>query len=215
MVRLDYLSNIFRHSFWNDSMKWLIAIFLYTGTILSRPGLAALLDPIEILYLAEINDFETLCHSFEDNEMLSLQEAHQFLLEIFHVIQVQYPSEISFDELDYTTLEIIKNCPISRASLKKIEPILIAVIEQLIPSKTKSHVVLIKSPLKRPTSEIEIPASVIFGTTEIICGALLWLTPFRTLSIPLIGDGLRRMGNAVEEKEKELREHPRKAISSS
>lgn len=189
-------------------MRWIILIFLYTVILFSRPGIAALLDPIEILYFAERNDSEALCQSFDNNEMLSIRDAQQFLLETFYVIQSHYPSDISFDELGYTAFEIIKNCAASRPYLKEMEPLLIAVIDQLILNENKSHIVLTKSPLKRPTSEIEIPASVIFGTTEIICGALLWLTPFRPLSIPLIGDGLRRMGNAVEEKDKELREHP-------
>lgn len=78
----------------------------------------------------------------------------------------------------------------------------------MVPNEENSSVILTKSSLKKPTSEIEVPNCLVFGGAELICGALLWLTPFKPLSVVLISDGMRRIGNAVEEKDRELREHP-------
>lgn len=204
------MSDIFRHSSWNDTvkMKWIIPIFLYTSTLSWLPGYATLLDPLQILHLAEINDSETLCHSFDGEDNISIQEAQQFLIDTFAMIQSQYPSDISLRELKGKIIQIIKNSAVDQYSFKKLEPIICATINQLIPDDKLLTMVRAKSPLEKSTSEIEVPGCVVFGTTEIVCGVLLCLTPFRSLSIPLIGDGLRRMGNAVEEKDKELRKHP-------
>lgn len=188
-------------------MKW-VAIILYTSMLFSIPGSAALLDPSEVVYLAEINDDKTLCESFDNNENISIEDAQEFLVETFAFIQSQYPSDISLYELKSKIIEMIKNHATDKNSFEKLEPVLCATIDRLIPNEKIFSMILIKSPLKQPTSEIEVPGCLIFGGTEIICGALLWLTPFKPLSLVLITDGFRRIGNAVDEKDRELREHP-------
>lgn len=88
--------NFTRDSLWNAPMKWIAIIFLYVSTFLTIPISARLLDPLKVLYLAEINDYKTICHSFDNDHTISIEDARGFLAETFAVIQSQYPSDIFF-----------------------------------------------------------------------------------------------------------------------
>lgn len=174
-----------------------------------------MLDPSEVLYLAAINDDKTLCQSFENNQNISILEAQQFLLETFAIIQREYPSPISIYELKRKIMEIIKIYGLDHQVFNKLQPILCDTLDILIPEEKMFPVRLVKSLLQQPTSELEIPSCLVFGGTEIVCGALLCLTPFKNLGLILITDGCRRIGNAVEEKDKELREYPERQYHPS
>lgn len=189
-------------------MKGIVLVFLLANLFFPLSGSATLLDPSEVLYLAEINDDKTLCQSFENNQNISIQEVQQFLLEMFAIIQSEYPSPISIYELKRKIMEMIKIYGLDHEIFNKLQPILCDTLDILIPEEKMFSVRLIKSPLQQPTSEIEIPSCLVFGGAEIVCGALLCLTPFKNLGLVLITDGCRRIGNAVEEKDKELREYP-------
>lgn len=69
-------------------MKLIVLFFLFANIFFPISGSATLLDPSKVLYLAEINDYKTLCQSFDNNQNISRQEAQQFLLETFAIIQV-------------------------------------------------------------------------------------------------------------------------------
>lgn len=200
--------NFTRDSLWNAPMKWIAIIFFYGSTFLPIPIAATLLDPSEVLYFAEINDYKALCHSFDNDQTSCIEDAREFLAETFAVIQSHYPSDISLYALKTKIVEVIKEQTTNKNSFEKLKPILMVTIDRLVPNEENFCVILIKSPLKNPTSEIEVPSCLVFGGAELICGALLWLTPFKPLSVVLISDGMRRIGNAVEEKDRELREHP-------
>lgn len=189
-------------------MKWLFLFILYTNIFFPLSGSSTLLDPSEVLYLAKINDYKTLYQSFDNNHNISRQEAQQFLLETFAILQLEYPSDVSIHELKIKIIEMIKIYALDEDLFNKLKPILRCTLDTLMPDEKIFSMILIKSPLKQPTSEVEIPSCLVFGGTEILCGALLWLTPFKRLGLVLITDSCRRIGNVVEEKDKELREYP-------
>ena len=53
--------------------------------------------------------------------------------------------------------------------------------------------------------EDELPGSIIIGIIELGCGALLWLTPFKSVGSGLLVAGARRIFNELEAKDKAIR----------
>ena len=69
----------------------------------------------------------------------------------------------------------------------------ISILEEIIKCKSKKG---------KTKIDKEIPGGIIIGGIETICGALLWITPFRAVGAGMMVDGVRRMLNATEEESK-------------
>lgn len=164
-----------------------------------------LIEAIEQQNVSEIVNF------FEDIKSITVEEAHEFILEFYdHFISEFGPEILNNDEY-------VKN-------LEQCKAIYHAILEgygfcfenSLIRYNNilSTYIILCRKKDKKKNkveTNVEIPGSMILGAVEILGGALVWIIPFPAAKVAggaMIGDGIRRTFNGLEELDKENKQQP-------
>ena len=138
---------------------------------------------------------------FDNVDSISFEESKELLLDIYHHFTDKFGIEV-FDNQEYQNL-LIKYTHLYHLFLESNE---------LFYKNQSAHDTInffskiqlcknIENELQR-----ELPGSMILGGVEILSGALLWILPFpgaKQAAGLLLGDGIRRTFNGLEELDKQ------------
>ncbi len=182
------------------------------------------LNPSEIIQLVEDKNIQELIHVFDVQKSLSIKESKRFLKDIIAIIGHRYSmlQMPSVNKLKDMVMIIIREYDISLSlSLQsEIEWCFSLLTDDFMlyrqqnvnlfhtiynqPLPLEYRLIKCKSSKKddKIESNQEIPDGIVIGLVETMCGAILWVTPFRNIGTGMMVDGIRRILNSAEETSK-------------
>ena len=195
-------------------MRQLMSVFLMCSSLFSQS-----LNPSDIIYLAKTSKNTNLKEMFNAQPTMSLADAKRFLEDTYAIIKYKYPnaSKLSMNELKHDVMEFIKYEMAGSKLKDKVENSMNVLIDYLIESDQKQSAALDGSASKellnnkrkkrhKKLSRYELSYdnsnTVVNGSVETVCGALLWLIPLRQVGADLMKDGVQQMLHAASQNAK-------------
>lgn len=169
-------------------------------------------DSENILNLAEAGDGNQIEKIFENNSNLSIRQGNSFLNKLAAEIHSNFGIGTEFDTLKQELWSIIDSQETGENQRLIVKKFFSGIFDESFNDKKKE---VSTKPFNLAQSlgmftlgarihpifwfRTEITNGLIIGAVETLAGALLWLTPFRSVGTGMMVDGVRRMLNAVEE----------------
>lgn len=160
-------------------------------------------EATHLLNAIERRDSYAVISFFDQIDTLCFEEAHEFISNFYDFYIDQYGSEILHCEEYLNKLDYCKE--LYHAILKQYG---FSLKQSLIHDQNNVpyEFLLCGQKENEANVEVEVPGSMILGGVEILGGVLVWILPFpgaKELGVIMIGDGIRRTFNGVEEADKE------------
>ena len=176
-------------------MRQLMSVFLMCSSLFSQS-----LNPSDIIYLAKTSKNTHLKEMFNAQPTMSLADAKRFLEDTYAIIKYKYPnaSKLSMNELKHDVMEFIKYEMAGSKLKDKVENSMNVLIDYLIESERKKR----HKKLSRYELSYDNSNTVVNGSVETVCGALLWLIPLRQVGADLMKDGVQQMLHAASQNAK-------------
>jgi|GEM_PF-2541155 len=158
--------------------------------------------------ILEVNSAETYFNHLEKN-VRNIREGRDLIKEWIDLIESQYEISVDIKNLQYVAISLLDEYNLEPSLRNEIENILWLLSESKgssaeINGFRDTGVSLIKN---SDEQEEDYPTTMIVGGVEVFAGALLHLVPYcSTVGKFMIGDGLRRIFDGVEEKDQEIRD---------
>ena len=147
----------------------------------------------------EREDANAIIQFFDENETIQLEEAQELIQKITDYYADRFGIEI-FDEAFLDSMENYKSM-----YYLILQDYGYSIDNFLINSKDMDHQFFLTGK-KSKKKQKDIPGSVVIGGIEILVGALVWIIPApgtKQLGAVLVGDGIRRTFNGLEEVDKQ------------
>lgn len=170
------------------------------------------LDAENILEFAESGNERQINLIFDSAYNMSISQGNSFLNKLAYNVREKFGNEVEFFNLQETLWEIIDSQEGSKHQKTYIKQFFSKILNESVNPATnlgrQKNFNLSKHfgmyPLITYVNPLfwyvaEISNGIVIGAVETLAGALLWLTPFRTVGTGMMVDGVRRMLNAVQD----------------
>lgn len=189
-------------------------LFLFLTTLLTVFLSAEKYDAQKILKFSESGDDKNIQKIFESTPSLKIAEGNSFLNQLSGEIHKKFGSGFNFDDLQESLWNIIDSEKASESKKLLVKDFFSNIFEQsfcetsvetprrfYLPNHFEQLALGIRIHpfIWANWTKAEVPSGVVIGAVETLAGALLWVTPFRTVGTGMMIDGVRRMLNAVDE----------------
>lgn len=175
--------------------------FLLLAMFCARQGLSQ--DITDLFQAVEQGDASAVVNFFDKINTINLDKAYTLISNIYDYYLDQFGPEILNNE------EFLKNLDCCRKFYHSIFHQNQLSLEYSLIKNSND-----KRKNNRKNEDAEIPGSMTLGGVEILTGALIWILPFpaaKQLGGIMIGDGVRRTFNGIEE----IDENKKKSLSPS
>ena len=198
----DY--SIFSYCFWMAPMKLIFIISIIIIAI-SNSIFANNLNSNKFFQIIENNDEEGLYSFFQKLDYVSLDEAKQFIKDVFLFVKME-GVDININNINKIVFNLLNNIEDEPQIKEEISVFLYNIFNDLDGKENKSfrsNAFFKKKNNKQKNSINEnkenAPVGVIIGGIEVAAGILLLVTPWKAVGTGLVVDGVRRMLNKVED----------------
>lgn len=168
-------------------------------------------DSEETLRIIASGDETQIEKNFKSTTQLAVSEANIFLNKLTKRIEKNFKTDIEYHSLRDTLWEIIDIQAASEYQKATAKNIFLNILDNSFQAQDYKSSKKFKIPNRlealamgtkvHPLTWLrgEVPSDVIIGAVETLAGALLWVTPFRSIGTGMMVDGVRRMLNGIQD----------------